>query len=523
MRQLILFIGLFILNNNISQAQDFKNQLIGRWEDEASTNENSFQWYVEPEKEIEIEKKKGKKTIKEKIKVQRFAFLNIPQSKLTDSIAIPEDKLYNYRWLSNNILTYAKLPDRDPVKAQTLPPTHTILRIDELTDNKLKISFSDHDWSKQQLDSILKDSMVNFNKYIGKRTAQYKKLDFEKEKNKAFLLGLWRDEKSTKNTALQFYVQKTVCAFLKLDTAEQKLPTTIKTDKGYEYRWITSNIFYYFPQDAVGLTPRDIGPNKYQLMRIDELDRKKLVVTLGMRPFNKEGLKFVIEENDFDQYFGTDKVVYERIPIIEENCEGTEVVKIGNKDVIVKKKPIIYLYPEKEQEVNVKVHFQGELTHTYPKYNPTTGWTVKASPNGDLIDTITKREYYALYWEGENNLPYTTDKGFVIKGEESAAFLEEKCAQLGLSAREANEFIIYWLPQLEKNTYNFIHFSTQEYQDQAPMEITPQPDAVIRVFMLFKGLDKFENVEPQIFPETPVRKGFTVIEWGGAELTLDDF
>src|SRR5688572_1760045 len=104
MRQFLFLIGLFSFYYNAAQAQDFKTQIVGRWEDEASTNESSFQWYVEAEKEIVVEKRKGKKKIKEKFKVTRFAFLSVPQAKLTDSIAITEDKLYNYKWLSDNIL-----------------------------------------------------------------------------------------------------------------------------------------------------------------------------------------------------------------------------------------------------------------------------------------------------------------------------------------------------------------------------------------------------------------------------------
>ena len=39
---------------------------------------------------------------------------------------------------------------------------------------------------------------------------------------------------------------------------------------------------------------------------------------------------------------------------------------------------------------------------------------------------------------------------------------EEKLAILGLNEREAEEFIIYWLPKLESNKYNYIRFATEE-------------------------------------------------------------
>ncbi len=89
---------------------------------------------------------------------------------------------------------------------------------------------------------------------------------------------------------------------------------------------------------------------------------------------------------------------------------------------------------------------------------------------------------------------------------------------LGLTDREAEEFIVYWLPKLEANKYNYIRFlSKEEIEENMPLEITPNPDSVIRVWMSYKGIDKPVNVEKQII-ETPVRTGFTVVEWGGTEI-----
>ena len=63
-------------------------------------------------------------------------------------------------------------------------------------------------------------------------------------------------------------------------------------------------------------------------------------------------------------------------------------------------KPVIYLYPEDEEEVTVKLGKKEKLTCTYPKYND--GWKVLAEPSGDLIDLETGKELYSLYWEGKN-------------------------------------------------------------------------------------------------------------------------
>ena len=175
------------------------------------------------------------------------------------------------------------------------------------------------------------------------------------------------------------------------------------------------------------------------------------------------------------------------------------------------KKPMIYLYPEEDINVNIKLGNPDKLTVSYPKYND--GWNVLAKKNGTLISG--SREYYGLYWEGVKKTKLDMSKGFVIKGEDTASFLEEKLAILGLNERETNEFIVYWLPKMEKNKYNFIRFSTREEIDNyMPIYFTPRPETFIRINMEFKPLSDILMIEEQIL-EKEYRKGFTVVEWGG--------
>ena len=151
--------------------------------------------------------------------------------------------------------------------------------------------------------------------------------------------------------------------------------------------------------------------------------------------------------------------------------------------------PIIYIYPEHETKVSVTVGRPENLTHTYPKYEG--NWEVIAKPNGDLVDCKTGRNLYALYWEGINTVEPNMEEGFVVKGEDTIKFLEEKLEILGLNEREANEFIIYWLPKLESNKYNFIRFQTEEEINRnMPLEIEPEPDTIIRVVMEYKGKER---------------------------------
>lgn len=179
-------------------------------------------------------------------------------------------------------------------------------------------------------------------------------------------------------------------------------------------------------------------------------------------------------------------------------------------------KPIIYLYPEEEIEVSVKLGSPEKLAISYPLYDD--GWEVLARPTGELKDLKTGRELYSLYWEGNSKDFEVTDEGFVVPRDEAAEFLEDKLAILGLTERETEEFIVYWLPKMMENEYNYVRFATtEEIEDYMPLIIDPSPDTSIRVLMVLRGLDKPVSVIEQELGPTPERNGFTVVEWGGAE------
>ncbi len=175
-------------------------------------------------------------------------------------------------------------------------------------------------------------------------------------------------------------------------------------------------------------------------------------------------------------------------------------------------KPVIYLYPETETHVKVRLLLDGEFTCTYPAYRE--GWQVKALPDGTLFDE-KGMAYNYLYWEGQIRGAYDFSQGFCVKGQDTAAFLEQALEKLGLTRREANEFLVYWLPLMEGNPYNVISFQGTPYTDSAVLDIDPAPDTLIRVFMAWYPSDCYVNLEAQDL-SAPERKGFTAIEWGGA-------
>ena len=192
-----------------------------------------------------------------------------------------------------------------------------------------------------------------------------------------------------------------------------------------------------------------------------------------------------------------------------ENCKPNIDWYIG----AIGAKPIIYLYPTTETQLNVKLWTPENLLHTYPRYNSKKWRNVIAQPNGDLEDIDTWRKIYALYWEWKSDTETNFNEWFIVAWKDIIPFLEEKLSILWLNEREAEEFIIYWLPQMEGNKYNLIRFETIEEQNEnMPLNITPTPDTVIRVMMDWKVID--EPIEiPQQHLTTPERNGFTVVEW----------
>lgn len=184
-------------------------------------------------------------------------------------------------------------------------------------------------------------------------------------------------------------------------------------------------------------------------------------------------------------------------------------------------KPVIYMYPEEDTEAYVSLNFEGDLTCTYPMYNEDFGWHVTAHPDGRITDLEGGRDYNYLYWEGISDIPDSFDRAVCVRGEDTAAFLEEYLETAGLTYGEIDDFITYWLPGMECNEYNLISFPTEEYEQMAELNVSPAPDTMIRVYMVFTALDapvEIEKGHELLMPQGVTRTGYTVVEWGGSEV-----
>ncbi len=251
---------------------------------------------------------------------------------------------------------------------------------------------------------------------------------------------------------------------------------------------------------------------------------KKSALIINQVPF-KGYLKIIVIDSVKNKFWGQDIIAMNSIYIYQfrngvfEKVDYLQDVDLYSEQYLDRPlKPILYLYPTKTQTINVQINLiHHQFTHTYPSYN--NGWEVEAKPDGTLINKATGKEHYCLFWETKGvSMMSSINSGFVIKGNEIATFLEEKLTQLGLNAKETNEFIIYWLPQMENNSYNAIYFANTAYEKISQLNITPKPDNTIRVMMLWQALEKPIDLFPQQLPAIPKREGFTAVEWGGTKV-----
>lgn len=177
-------------------------------------------------------------------------------------------------------------------------------------------------------------------------------------------------------------------------------------------------------------------------------------------------------------------------------------------------KPAIYLYPEKESEVHVRVSPIGEMLITIPEY-PKDGWIVKALPNGDIFYKSQKFDY--LFYEASipDDVVVLPDEGFVVPFDDLSSFIPELVSKLGLNKKETDQFTDYWLKVLPRSSYYQIKIVDQKVLGTiSPLYLIPYPQTSIRISLHFTPLDKWIDLKEPVI-STPERIGFTVVEWGG--------
>lgn len=224
----------------------------------------------------------------------------------------------------------------------------------------------------------------------------------------------------------------------------------------------------------------------------------------------KHVFQFYYSENYFEVYTDSLNIKDQHHSIYEIRMERADIQ-------IMVDKPVIYLYPEKEIDVEVNLNILGEAKFFYPAYDK--AWQFTASPSGELA--FSDKTYNYLFWEAAQSRTFNEEElktGFNLEKENVVAFLEEKLTLAGLNSKEQADFITYWGPRLTANDLNFVRFEFNETCNRyAELNITPQPDHIYRIYMTWMPIEAELDVIPQEF-ETFEREGFTVLEWGGSEV-----
>ena len=178
-------------------------------------------------------------------------------------------------------------------------------------------------------------------------------------------------------------------------------------------------------------------------------------------------------------------------------------------------KPVVYLYPQKDMKVAVKVGID-HLTKTVPDYG-VDGWNVLAHVGGELTDLRDGASYPYLFWEGLSDKSVQVDKGFSVARGDLRGFLTETLAQAGLNSQESKDFMEFWYPRMMENKQPYFMISflgTQDFNKVAPLNISPRPDTLARIFMYYQPSYSHVDLQPQLIKGF-ARRGFTVVEWGG--------
>ncbi|KAF9264525.1 hypothetical protein L218DRAFT_862521 [Marasmius fiardii PR-910] len=246
-------------------------------------------------------------------------------------------------------------------------------------------------------------------------------------------------------------------------------------------------------------------------------------------------------------------------------------------------KPVIYLLSQQEREATVRLSLapQWEVSALYPvvpitrcsrgKVHQTVQWSVQTRKDNTLIETTTGSEVAYLFWEARSSLPevppspppsprldnrtketfvpnnpqITPQTSVILSIEALPAYLEKVLKALAFHTEARTSFITYWLPSFLRHKHIALRFLPQSaYEEAAPLDVTPAPDVVTRIFMLFRGIteEELKSEEEGVWGEAAKRSSsedgvaywqnivgvdmakstnedlFRVLEWGGMEV-----
>ena len=173
-------------------------------------------------------------------------------------------------------------------------------------------------------------------------------------------------------------------------------------------------------------------------------------------------------------------------------------------------KPNIYLYPDIESAISVKLNFPngGYITISDPDYGD--GWNVNVKPNG-LIDD----EHTYLFYECKIPNLCQLEEGWVVDHDSLSSFFSSELESLLFREQEIADFIEYWIPILiENDTYAIYPQYSGDIEQMVTIECDISPNSMNRVWYYVREYSEDEDSLSLPSPKTFERNGFHIMEWG---------
>lgn len=313
----------------------------------------------------------------------------------------------------------------------------------------------------------------------------------------------------------------------KKDAIPEETVTQTETEAETDFTDETPEEDKWVDADEVPSDFDDKSPDSELDVEVEEVDEKKDDDILSL--LDKD-VSDISDSEDPDAVLDLGDSTEESTAVIDpssyaennnsDNSDST--TKPAIYDDVYEEKPVIYLYGYDNANVEVSLNYGGNITCTYPRMNSGDKWSVMAQKDGTL--KIGDKKYDYLFWEGASDTKYDFSEGYCVKGSKTEGFLDESLTMLGLTDKEKNDFIVYWLPRMQNNPYNIISFQGAAYTSTAKINVNPAPKNVIRVFMAYYPSDTEVDIKNQTLQTGPSREeDTTLVEWGGAQVDPETF
>ncbi len=174
------------------------------------------------------------------------------------------------------------------------------------------------------------------------------------------------------------------------------------------------------------------------------------------------------------------------------------------------KKPNIYLYPESNKTISVKLEFPlgGTLTESDPVYG--SGWLVDVEPGGRIDG-----QYDYLFYEARVPDLYQYSAGWVVHKDTIAAFFVHTMTRAGFTTREITDFVDYWGPRLTSDSlYEVYPQQEPQIERLIRLQVNPAPQSELRLFFVIKPahVNEVHLTKPVLAKVN--RNGYHLAEWG---------